>query len=32
MMKAVGEEKLTDENIKDLVEFMKALSGDYPKE
>ncbi|NLS97042.1 MAG: c-type cytochrome [Planctomycetaceae bacterium] len=32
MMKAVGENKLTDENIKDLVEFLKALSGDYPKE
>lgn len=32
MMKAVGENKLTDEDIKDLVEFMKALSGDYPKE
>lgn len=32
MMKAVGEQKLTDENIKDLVEFLKALSGDYPKE
>ena len=32
MMKAVGEEKLTDENIKDLVEFLKALSGEYPKE
>jgi len=32
MMKSVGEEKLTDENIKDLVEFLKALSGDYPKE
>ena len=32
MMKAVGDEKLTDENIKDLVEFLKALSGEYPKE
>ncbi len=32
MMKAVGEEKLTDENIKDLVEFLKALSGEFPKE
>jgi cytochrome c peroxidase len=32
MMKAVGEEKLTDDNIKDLVEFLKALSGEYPKE
>ncbi len=32
MLKAVGEEKLTDENIKDLVEFLKALSGEYPKE
>ncbi|MHB8898353.1 MAG: cytochrome-c peroxidase [Thermoguttaceae bacterium] len=32
MMKAVGGQKLTDENIKDLVEFLKALSGEYPKE
>lgn len=32
MMKAVGDEKLSDENIKDLVEFLKALSGEYPKE
>jgi cytochrome c peroxidase len=32
MMKTVGEEKLTEENIKDLVEFLKALSGEYPKE
>lgn len=32
MMKSVGEEKLTDENIKDLVEFLKALSGEFPKE
>lgn len=32
MMKAVGENKLTDEQIKDLVEFLKALSGDYPKD
>lgn len=32
MLKSVGEEKLTDENIKDLVEFLKALSGDYPKD
>jgi cytochrome c peroxidase len=32
MMKAVGEENLTEENIKDLVEFLKALSGDFPKE
>ena len=30
MMKAVGDKKLTDENIKDLVEFLKALSGEYP--
>ena len=32
MMKAVGENKLSDEDIKNLVEFLKALSGDYPKE
>ncbi len=32
MMKAVGDEKLSEENIKDLVEFLKALSGEYPKE
>jgi cytochrome c peroxidase len=32
MMKAVGENKLTDAQIKDLVEFLKALSGDYPKD
>ncbi|NLZ01285.1 MAG: c-type cytochrome [Pirellulaceae bacterium] len=30
MMKAVGDKKLTEENIKDLVEFLKALSGEYP--
>lgn len=31
MMKAVGEAKLTDQDKKDLVAFLKALSGDYPK-
>lgn len=30
MMKAVREAKLTEENRKDLVEFLKALSGEYP--
>ena len=30
MMKAVRDGKLTEENQKDIVEFLKALSGDYP--
>ncbi len=30
MMKAVREAKLTEENQKDLVEFLKALSGEFP--
>jgi cytochrome c peroxidase len=30
MFKSVREAKLTDENVKDLVEFLKALSGKYP--
>ena len=29
-LKGVREAKLTDENVKDLVEFLKALSGKYP--
>ena len=32
MMAAVGKKELTDEQIKDLVEFLKALSGEFPKE
>ncbi|MBN2291902.1 MAG: cytochrome-c peroxidase [Pirellulales bacterium] len=31
MLKAVGENKISPEGKKDLVEFMKALSGDYPR-
>jgi len=31
MMKAVRDTQFTEENVKDLVEFLKALSGDYPK-
>jgi cytochrome c peroxidase len=30
ILKSVREAKLTDENVKDLVEFLKALSGKYP--
>ena len=30
MLKAVREAKLTEANQKDLVEFLKALSGEYP--
>ena len=30
MMKAVREAKLTEENQKDIVEFLKALSGEFP--
>jgi cytochrome c peroxidase len=30
ILKSVREAKLTDENIKDLVEFLKTLSGKYP--
>jgi cytochrome c peroxidase len=30
MLKAVREAKLTEANRKDLVEFLKALSGEYP--
>ena len=30
MMKAVREAKLTEQDRKDLVEFLKALSGEYP--
>jgi len=30
MMKAVREAELTEQDQKDLVEFMKALSGEYP--
>jgi cytochrome c peroxidase len=31
MMKIVGDSKLTDQDQKDLVEFLKALTGEYPK-
>ncbi len=30
MMRDVGEAKLTEQDQKDLVEFLKALSGDFP--
>jgi hypothetical protein len=30
MLKAMSAAKLTDENKKDIVEFLKALSGEYP--
>ncbi len=30
MLRAVRESRLTDRNIKDIVEFLKALSGEYP--
>lgn len=30
MLKSVRDAKLTEENRKDLVEFLKALSGEYP--
>lgn len=30
MLKSVRDAKLTEENQKDLVEFLKALSGEYP--
>ena len=30
MLKRVGEKNLTEEDQKDLVEFLKALSGEYP--
>jgi hypothetical protein len=30
MLKAMSEAKLTDENKRDIVEFLKALSGEYP--
>jgi cytochrome c peroxidase len=30
MMKAVGEAGLTEQDQKDIVEFLKALSGEYP--
>ncbi len=30
MMKAVRRAELTEQDRKDLVEFMKALSGEYP--
>ena len=30
MMKAVGEAKLTDQDKKDLVSFLEALSGEFP--
>jgi len=31
MLKALGEEKISEQDQKDLVDFLKALSGDYPK-
>ena len=30
VIKSVRDAKLTDDNVKDLVEFLKALSGKYP--
>ncbi len=32
MLKALREEEVTEQDQKDLVEFLKALSGDFPKE
>ena len=32
MLKAMRENKPTDQDKKDLIEFLKALSGDYPKD
>jgi cytochrome c peroxidase len=31
MLRALGDQELTEQDQKDLVEFLKALSGDYPK-
>ena len=30
MLKAIGEEKVSEQDKKDLVEFLKALSGEFP--
>jgi hypothetical protein len=30
MLKSVRDAKLTEQDQKDLVEFLKALSGEYP--
>ena len=30
MLKSLSEEEISDEDVADMVEFLKALSGDYP--
>ncbi len=32
MLEALREEEITRQDRKDIVEFLKALSGDYPRE